>query len=158
MPKSLPAKIIVCALTMILLGGIGSIITSGSMNPWYSDLNKPPGTPPNWIFGPVWTTLYILIGISFALIWHHFPDQIGKTRLTFFFFAQLILNLAWSPFFFGAHQITAALVVIILLWIFIALTTSEFAKSSKPAASLLIPYLLWVSYATYLNAAYAFLN
>lgn len=158
MLRSFPAKITLSVFIMIFIGGLGGIVTASSIASWYSTLNKPPGTPPNWVFGPVWTTLYLLIGIAFALIWHQHPAQLGKTRLTFFFVLQLLLNLAWTPIFFGAQQITAALVVILLLWIFIALTIREFSRFSKPAAYLLIPYLLWVSYATYLNAGYAFLN
>ena len=99
-----------------------------------------------------------MIGISFAFIWHHHPKQIGKTRPTFFFATQLILNLLWTPLFFGLHQINAALITIILMWVFIFLTIREFSKYSKPAAALLIPYLLWVNFATYLNAGYAWLN
>ena len=156
MLRSLPAKIIFCIVVMELLGGLGAFLTSGSIPSWYSTLVRPPGTPPNWIFGPVWSALYAMIGISFALIWHQ--GSLGKNRLTQLFFVQLILSLVWTPVFFGAHLIVPALIVIILMWIFIALTIRAFAKVSKPAAYLLIPYLLWVSYATYLNAGYAVLN
>ena len=158
MLHSFPAKITLSAFIMIFIGGLGGIVTASSIDSWYSTLNKPPGTPPNWLFGPVWTTLYLLIGIAFALIWHQHQAQLGKTRLTLFFALQLILNLAWTPVFFGARQITAALVVIILLWISILFTIRELAKFSKTAALLLVPYLLWVSYASYLNAGYTFLN
>lgn len=158
MLRSLPAKITLCALTMLLLGGLGGFVTSGSIPNWYATLSHPPGKPPNWVFGPVWTILYLMIGTSFALIWHHHPDQLGKTRPTFLFSLQLILNLVWTPIFFGAHQIETALVIIILLWIAILLTILQFRKFSKPAAFLLVPYLVWVSYATYLNAGYAVLN
>lgn len=158
MLHSLPAKVFLCALIMILLGGIGGFVTSSSIGSWYSTLNNPPSTPPNWIFGPVWTTLYALIGISFSLIWHDHPNKLGKTSLTFWFVAQLILNLAWSPVFFGAQQITLALVIIVLLWIAIFFTIKEFKKVSPLAAILLYPYLAWVSYATYLNASHAVLN
>lgn len=153
---SLPAKIILSSLTMLLLGGLGSFLTSSSIPNWFSSLNHPPGRPPNWLFGPVWTTLYLMIGTSFALIWHQ--KNLGKNRLTFLFSTQLILNLLWTPIFFRAHQITLALVVIILMWLTILLTIQAFSKVSKPAASLLIPYLIWVTFATYLNAGYAFLN
>jgi tryptophan-rich sensory protein len=100
--------------------------------------------------------LYLMIGASFALIWHR--GRAGKNQPTFSFIVQLFLNLAWTPVFFGLHQMEAALGVIVLLWIFIALTIRSFAESSRPAAILLVPYLLWVSYATYLNAGYAYLN
>jgi tryptophan-rich sensory protein len=154
----LPAKILLSALTMLLLGGLGGFLTSSSLKDWFEALEHPPGRPPNWLFGPVWSALYLMIGISFALIWHHHPKQIGKTRPTFFFATQLIFNLLWTPLFFGFHQIAAALITIILMWVFIFLTIREFSKYSKPAAALLIPYLLWVSFATYLNAGYAWLN
>lgn len=156
--RSLLAKIILCVVVMEILGGLGAFVTSGSVNTWYATLTEPPGTPPNWIFGPVWTTLYALIGISFAFIWHDHPRSLGKTLLTFFFVVQLVLNLLWTPVFFGAHLLGPALVVIVAMLIFILLTIREFAKHSKLAAYLLVPYLLWVSYATYLNAGYAFLN
>ncbi|MGD1979259.1 MAG: tryptophan-rich sensory protein [Akkermansiaceae bacterium] len=141
---------------MLGLGGVGGWLTSSSIPGWYENLTRPPGTPPNWIFGPVWTVLYLMIGASFALMWHQ--DRIGRNKPTFFFAGQFVLNLAWTPAFFSLHQMEAALVVIVLMWIFIALTIRSFAKHSRTAAFLLIPYLLWVSYATYLNAGYAALN
>lgn len=154
----LPSKIILCALSILILGGGGGYLTSPSLKDWFEALEHPPGRPPNWIFGPVWSTLYLMIGSSFALIWHRHPNRIGKNRTTLFFFIQLILNLLWTPLFFGLHQVGTALVVIILMWIFITLTIREFAKLSKFAAYLLIPYLLWVTFATYLNAGYTWLN
>jgi tryptophan-rich sensory protein len=143
---------------MLILGGLGGWITSGSISTWYATLNHPPGKPPNEIFGPVWSALYLMIGISFALVWHHRTLQPGKPRPFQVFGLQLFLNLAWTPIFFGLHQIGLALVFILLLWGAIILTIREFAGISKPAAALLVPYLLWVSYATYLNAGYAWLN
>ena len=126
MLRSFPAKITLSAFIMIFIGGLGGIVTASSIDSWYSTLNKPPGTPPNWLFGPVWTTLYLLIGIAFALIWHQHQAQLGKTRLTLFFALQLILNLAWTPVFFGARQITAALVVI-----FVCLVTFFYRKRTN---------------------------
>lgn len=158
MLSSLPSKIILCALSMLILGAAGGFFTSSSLNDWFGALEHPPGRPPNWIFGPVWSTLYLMIGTSFAIIWHRHPNQISKTRAVLFFIIQLILNLLWTPLFFGLHQITTALVVIVLMWTFISLTIHEFRKLSKPAAYLLIPYLLWVTFATYLNAGYTWLN
>ncbi|MEN8773003.1 MAG: TspO/MBR family protein [Akkermansiaceae bacterium] len=156
--RSLPFKIILCAFTMLLLGGVGGFLTSSSLKDWFESIEHPAGRPPNWVFGPVWSALYLMIGISFALIWHYHPQQIGKTCPTLFFLSQLILNLLWTPVFFGLHQLEAALIIIFLMWLFIALTVHEFAKLSKAAATLLIPYLLWVTFAIYLNAAYAWLN
>jgi benzodiazapine receptor len=97
-----------------------------------------------------------MIGTSFALTWHQ--GHLGKTRPSFFFVLQFLLNLAWTPVFFGAQQIGTALLIIILLWLAIAATIREFARLSKPAAYLLIPYLIWVSYATYLNGGHFYLN
>ncbi|YCM46183.1 TspO/MBR family protein [Verrucomicrobiaceae bacterium 227] len=154
--RSLLAKIILCIVVMELLGGLGTFLTAGSIPSWYATLSQPPGTPPNEVFGPVWSILYAMIGTSFALIWHQ--GALGKNQLTLLFFAQLFLNLIWTPIFFGAHLLIPALIVILLMGLFIALTIRAFAKNSKPAAWLLVPYLLWVSYATYLNAGYAFLN
>lgn len=156
MTGSLPSKIILSSLVMLALGGLGGWLTSSSIPGWYATLNRPFGTPPNWVFGPVWTVLYLMIGASFAMVWHR--DQIGKNKPTFFFGIQLILNLAWTPIFFGLHQMEAALVVILLLWSFIVLTIRAFFKISPTASLLLVPYLLWVSYATYLNAGYVQLN
>ena len=141
---------------MLALGGIGSLLTSGSIPNWFATLNHPPGRPPNWLFGPVWTILYLMIGTSFAIIWHQ--GRLGKNRPTYFFITQIILNLLWTPAFFGAHQIAFALVIIVLMWIFISLTIFEFQKLSTLAAKLLVPYLLWVSFATYLNVGYLLLN
>jgi len=156
--RSLPAKIILCIIVMEILGGLGAFLTSSSIPSWYSTLTRPPGTPPNWLFGPVWTTLYAMIGISFALVWHRSPESIGKTKPTSLFFTQLGLNLLWTPVFFGAQHPEAALLVIVALWIFIFLTIREFKKITLASGYLLVPYLLWVSYATYLNAGYAILN
>ena len=141
---------------MATLGGLGGLVTASSIQSWFAILNHPPGRPPNWVFGPVWTVLYLMIGASFALIWHR--RKLGWNKPTLFFSAQLLFNLSWTPVFFGLHQIGIALVIIILMSIFIVLTIRELLKFSKPTALLLVPYLLWVSFATYLNAGYALLN
>ena len=156
--RSLPLKILVCILAMQVLGGLGAFITVGSIDSWYSTLNKPPGTPPNWLFGPVWATLYALIGISFAIVWHKTSDPAQFRECVRVFVLQLILNLLWTPIFFGAHQMTAALLVIVALLFAIGMTIFQFRKVSLLAAGLLVPYLLWVSYATYLNGGYVMLN
>nr|MBR9809533.1 tryptophan-rich sensory protein [bacterium] len=158
MPSCFASKIILCTLSILILGSAGGFLTSLSLQDWFEELEHPPGHPPNWVFGPVWSALYFMIGTSFAIIWHRHPNQIGRTRLTLFFFIQFIFNLLWTPLFFGFHQIGTALVIIILMWLFITLTIREFKKLSLFAASLLIPYLLWVTFTTYLNAAYAWLN
>lgn len=151
-------KIILCIIVMQTLGGLGAFLTAGSIDFWYQTLTRPPGTPPNWLFGPVWGTLYAMIGMSFALVWQKLGHNFWKSAAFRIFIIQLLLNLAWTPLFFGAHKMIAALVVIVAMWIAIALTIRTFKQHSHTAAYLLIPYLIWVSYATYLNAGYAFLN
>lgn len=143
---------------MIILGGLGATVTSGSIDGWYASLNRPPGTPPNWVFDPVWSVLYFMIGISFALVWHKLGRAFFKSPAFTVFAVQLLLNLAWTPVFFGAHWIGVALLIIIAMIGSILLTIRKFSPHSKPAAWLLVPYLLWVCYATYLNAGYLMLN
>lgn len=156
MNQGLPfiAKICISIVAIVLLGSLGGIVTSQSIDTWYANLGQPAGTPPNWVFGPVWTLLYTLMGVAFALVWKR---GFGDLTLTAFL-TQLLLNLVWTPIFFGLHQIALALVVIILLWVAIVFTIQRFNRRSKSAALLLIPYLAWVSYATYLNAGYWVLN
>lgn len=132
-------------------GVLGSIFTISSIPTWYATLNKPFFSPPNLIFGPVWTILYILMGISLYLVW-------TKRRVPLIFWAQLILNAIWSIIFFGFKNPTLALADIIALWIAIILTIKAFYKINKLAGQLLIPYLLWVSFATILNLAIVILN
>ena len=152
------AKIILSILVVEILGGLGGFITASSIGSWYAALERPPGVPPNAVFGPVWSVLYALMGISFALIWHRAPSGPTKRHALAAFFIQLLLNLAWTPVFFGAHQLAAALVVIVLLILAIVVTIVRFRPLDRLAAGLLVPYLLWVCYATYLNAGFAVLN
>jgi tryptophan-rich sensory protein len=156
---SFALKVVLCIVAAELIGGVGGFVTSGAIGGWYQYLDKPPGTPPNWLFGPVWAALYAMMGLSFAIVWHAggFTGSDGKRPLTLFVL-QMVLNVVWTPVFFGLHQMLAALVIILLLWITILATILAFAKWSKLAAYLLVPYLLWVSYATYLNAGYWWLN
>lgn len=129
-------------------GIIGSIFTAPSIAGWYATLIKPEIAPPNWIFGPVWTTLFLLMGIAAFLVWR--TKKNSKIALGIFG-VQLILNVLWSFLFFGLQSPGAALVEIVLLWLSIAATIWAFAKISKPAAWLLVPYIAWVSFAGYLN-------
>lgn len=156
--KPLFFKFAICIAVMLILGSLAGWMTTKSLSDWYVTLEKPPGTPPKWLFGPVWTILYLMIAASFALIWHRVPGQPGKTRLTFLFALQLAFNLAWTPIFFGAHQIEAAFGVLLILSVAIALTIREFSKHLRPAALLLVPYFFWVLYAGYLNLGFALLN
>ena len=154
----LPLRVFICALVVILLGSLSGILGQASDRSWYQALIKPPGTPPGWVFGPVWTVLYALIGAAFALIWHKPADTPHRSCAMRFFAIQLLLNVSWTPSFFGAKMILPALVSIISLWIAIILTIREFSKISPIAGRLLTPYLVWVSYATYLNAGFLALN
>jgi benzodiazapine receptor len=151
-------KIVLCVLLAEILGGLGGIVTAGSVGDWYATLQRPPGTPPNAVFGPVWGALYALIGLSFALVWHYAPAGPRKLRAFALFAAQAVLNLAWTPVFFGAHRLGLSLAVILALLVAIALTLRAFGRLHRPAGWLLVPYGLWVAYASYLNAGFFFLN
>lgn len=148
------ASIVVCHLA----GQIGGVATSASIQTWYVTLNKPFFTPPNWLFAPVWLTLYTIMGISLFLIWQQgIHDRHVKIALALFGF-QLLLNTFWSIAFFGLRSPLAGLSVIIVLWIAIAVTIVKFLPLSKPAGLLLLPYILWVSIAAALNGAIVLLN
>jgi benzodiazapine receptor len=151
-------KIVLCVLLAEILGSLGGIVTAWSLGDWYASLQRPPGTPPNAVFGPVWSMLYALIGLAFALVWHHAPAGPGKRRAFAFFAAQAVLNLAWTPIFFGAHRFGLSLGVILALLVVIALTWRAFRKLHRTAGWLLVPYGLWVAYASYLNAGFFYLN
>lgn len=150
----LTISIIVCEL----VGIIGSIFTSNAISEWYVYLNKPSFSPPNWLFGPVWTTLYFLMGVSFYLIfikgWHKKNIQ----QACYLFITQLALNFIWTPVFFGLRSPFLGFIVIIALWLAIIMTMKKFYSISKPAFYLLIPYLLWVSFASVLNGMIWWLN
>lgn len=147
--KLLP-RIIFFVFLCLFVGMAGSFFTVSQIPGWYAGLNKPVFSPPNWVFAPVWTTLYVLMGVAAGLAWK------GKGRQ--YFLIQLVFNFLWSLVFFTFHQIGLALIVIVILWVLILKTILEFKKISKLAAELLIPYLLWVSFASLLNLAVAILN
>lgn len=151
-------KLILCVVIVMVLGAAGGIVTAGSIPDWYATLAKPPGTPPNAVFGPVWSVLYLMIGISLARVWHFVSAGAEKRRALIRFAIQMILNLIWTPLFFGAHLVAVALAVIVSLWVMILLTILAFKPLDRVAAWLLVPYLAWVSYATYLNAGFLVLN
>lgn len=151
-------KSIVCVLVVLILGASGGILTAGSIQGWYDGLTKPPGTPPNAVFGPVWSVLYVLIGLALARIWHLAPPGPEKRRALAVFAVQMLLNLAWTPLFFGAHLVGAALIEIVALWITILATVILFRRIDGVSCWMLLPYLLWVSYASYLNAGFWWLN
>jgi benzodiazapine receptor len=132
-------------------GLIGSLFTFASIPTWYAGLTKPPFSPPNWIFGPVWTTLYILMGIAMYLVW----VKKGSLKL---FFLQLVFNAGWSVVFFGLRSILGGMIVISILWVLIVAVTDTFYRIERLAAYLLIPYLVWVSFASILNFSLLLLN
>ncbi|PAW64034.1 MAG: hypothetical protein B9S36_03395 [Verrucomicrobiia bacterium Tous-C2TDCM] len=151
-------KLILSVVVVMLLGATGGLVTVGAIPDWYAKLAKPPGTPPNAVFGPTWSLLYLMIGVSVARVWHIGPAGPGKQQALIRFAIQMILNLTWTPLFFGAHLAAVALFVIVALWVTILLTILAFRPLDRIAARLLLPYLAWVSYAIYLNAGILVLN
>lgn len=132
-------------------GFIGSLFTTPSIPTWYASLQKPSFAPPNWLFAPVWITLFTLMGISFYLVWNKGLKNKQVTKGLFIFCIQFLLNMLWSFLFFGLHSPFYAFMEIIILWIVIGLTIFSFFKISKNAALLLLPYIAWVSVAGILN-------
>lgn len=141
-----------------LVGILGTPFTISAIPTWYAALNKPFFSPPNWIFGPVWTVLYLLMGVSVFMIWSKGLGKKGVKKALSYFLIQLLLNFIWSILFFGLHSPVLALIDIILLWVTILFTIIHFAKILKPAAYLLIPYIFWVSFAALLNLSIVILN
>jgi tryptophan-rich sensory protein len=150
-------RLMVSLVLPLGVGAIAGIFTAQAVPVWYASLNQPSFNPPNWVFGPVWTALYLLLGISLFIIW---KAGSGKERNLAMgvFFLQLLLNFGWSFIFFYFKMIGLALFEIILLWIFIAIMLYRFYKIKPVAAYINIPYILWVTFATLLNAAYFLLN
>lgn len=150
-------KFIIAVAIPLTVGSISGYVTSSSVDNWFTTINKPSFNPPNWLFAPVWTTLYILMGISLYLVWQKNATH-SKTRAILMFGIQLFLNFLWSIIFFGLHEPGWAFVDIVVLLFSIILTIVEFRKLSKAAAWLLLPYILWVAFATALNFAIWRLN
>lgn len=136
---------------------LGSVVTTPSIDSWYMTLQKPSFNPPNWIFGPVWTVLYFLMGVSLYMVWNKAKGKKSQKAIQIFLI-QLALNFLWSLVFFGLHLPLVAFLTIICLWASILYTILLFYKLSKPAAYLLTPYILWVSFASILNLAIVVLN
>jgi tryptophan-rich sensory protein len=139
-------------------GIVGSFFTMPAIPAWYASLNKPFFSPPNWLFGPVWTTLFALMGISLFLVWQKGLQNKAVNVAVSVFGLQLILNIFWSVLFFGLQNPSLALIEIIALWAAIAFTIKKFYPISRKAAYLLVPYIAWVSIAALLNAAIWLLN
>jgi len=143
-----------------LAGVIGSVFTVSSIQTWYAVIQKPVFNPPGWIFAPVWIVLYFLMGVSLFLVWKSDPSADLKERKKgiSLFFLQLVLNALWSVIFFGLHNPFWAFIEIIVLWLAILLTIISFSKISKKAAYLLLPYIVWVSFASILNFSILIIN
>jgi tryptophan-rich sensory protein len=150
------AKLIISILLPLIIGGISGYYTASNIQSWYITLIKPSFNPPNYLFGPVWTTLYIIMGISFYMIWS--STKINKNKLIGIYLFQLILNFLWSFIFFKYHAIGIAAVEIVVLWLSILTMIIMFYKNNKWAALINIPYLLWVSFASVLNISIYLLN
>lgn len=151
-------KLVVSIVACQCAGLIGSIFTRSAIPTWYATLQKPPFTPPNWLFLPAWVTLYVLMGISAFLIWRKGLDDRRIRTALIIFLIQLVLNALWSIVFFGLESPLYGVIVIIALWVAILFTLLRFFKISKVAGILLIPYIIWVSFAAALNTSIFVLN
>jgi len=155
MSKSI--KLIIAILLPMVVGGFSGFLTANSINGWYSTLQQPSFNPPNWVFAPVWTTLYLIMGISLYRIWI-LPVSEERNNAIGIFALQMTLNFFWSLIFFRWHLIGVALAEIILMWVMIAAMIHLFKKLDTAAGLMNVPYLLWVTFASFLNAAYFVLN
>lgn len=140
-----------------LVGLLGAVFTFSSIPTWYQALNKPIFAPPNNVFGPIWTTLYLLMGTAFFIIWEY-KGKVSTKKAKNYFYIQLFLNFIWTPAFFGLKSPALGLVIIVPMLFFIYKTIREFEKINKLAAFLMSPYLAWVSAATILNLSILLLN
>ncbi|MDY0906795.1 TspO/MBR family protein [Pedobacter sp. CFBP9032] len=156
--KFKPVAFIINIAITLSIGALGGLATAQSVKTWYPTLNKPSFNPPNWLFGPVWTSLYILIGVAAYLVWikrdqiTHFPRTVAV------YFIQLILNLGWSFIFFYLHEIGFALAEILMLLAAIIINAVMFYKIDKWAGLIFIPYIIWVSFASFLTYNIFILN
>jgi len=150
--------LLVAVLVPLGVGALGSVATLGSVGDWYPTLVRPSFAPPSWVFGPVWTALYVLMGVASWLVWrqrHARPEARGALAL---YAVQLAFNLAWSALFFGLRRPGLALAEIVVLLALIGWTTLRFAALSRTAGALMVPYVCWVGFATVLNGAFWWLN
>lgn len=151
-------SLLVAIAIPLIIGGIGGVVTANTVSSWYPTLNLPSWNPPNWIFGPVWTTLYILMGIAAWRVWRLGLDEPAVRSALFFFGLQLLFNLGWSLLFFGAKRLDLALMEIFVLLALLLVTTLRFAALDRWAGWLLVPYLAWSTFATILNGTIWWLN
>lgn len=149
-------KFVGAVVVCFVAAGVGSVATFSQIPTWYETITKPAWNPPNWLFGPVWTVLYLLMAVSLYLLWTN--KNKDKTDAINFFCVQLALNALWSWAFFGWHQIGFAFAEIIVLWLAILTTIIYSYKVSRVGSWLLVPYILWVSFAGYLNFTVYLLN
>ena len=149
---------IICLAIPQLAGGLGALFTSANIPTWYASIARPELAPPNWIFGPVWTALFLLMGIALFLVWKRGQQGVWVTGALAIFGIQLALNILWSVLFFGLQSPGLALIEIGVLWVAILATIISFSGISRIAGLLLVPYLAWVSFASYLNYAIWTLN
>lgn len=157
MIRSNIVKLILSLILPLSIGGFAGMFTSKAIPVWYATLNSPSFNPPNWLFGPVWTTLYLIMGFSLYLIWKQEKSK-ERNLAILVFFIQLALNFAWSFIFFYFNNIGLAFAEIIILWLSIVVMLFQFYKIKPLAAYINIPYLLWVSFASMLNLSYFLLN
>ena len=160
MKRSLAAEIVALALFVGLclgIGALGAAVTATSVKTWYASLAKPSFNPPNEVFGPVWTVLYVLMAVAAWRVWRIADRETARRALTLFAL-QLALNLGWSVAFFGLERIGAAVAVSLVLEVAVVATAFAFYTIDRIAAWLLLPYMLWVGFATVLNIAIWRLN
>lgn len=138
----------------LLVGAAGASVTARALHHWYLALTAPPGTPPNWVFAPVWTMLYVMIGVAAWLVW----KRLGASRPLQIWGWQLAANALWAPAFFGLHSPALAMCVMLLLLLLIARTIRSFRRVRRGAGLLMLPYFVWCVYAAYLNAGFLILN
>lgn len=144
-------KLVISIAMPVAVGAIAGLFTRPEIDGWYQTINKPSWQPPNWVFGPVWTALYIMMGIALYLVWRSNVEAKIKRAAIVLWVVQLVFNFFWSYIFFRQHQIDWALGEIIVLWLFILFTIFAFAKINKTAAWLLVPYISWVTFASILT-------
>lgn len=159
-PRDSPvASLVLAVLVVEVVGGAGAVFTARGLAGWYGTLQRPALAPPNWVFGPVWTTLFALIGIAAWLVWRQAETKPRAVRLAgAVFTVHFAFNLAWSAVFFALQEIGPALVVILVLLVLIVATLWTFGRVDRRAGALLVPYLLWTSFAAYLNYGFWVLN
>ncbi|MGM0399011.1 MAG: TspO/MBR family protein [Halobacteriota archaeon] len=152
--------LVVAVVATELVGASGAVFTSMGLASWYPQLARPALAPPNWVFGPVWTTLFALMGVAVWLVWKEATGELTDVaRFALgIFVVHFAINLAWSGVFFGLQSLLGGLIVIAVLWLLIVATIWAFARVDRRAGVLLVPYLAWVSFAGYLNYAFWLLN